>query len=76
MCALELIKIQTLRSVLIKVVGFSKQDFQKFENLATVAPSITLWSADQLTCIMWASLRFPSLSYRGTICNTKYKSLS
>jgi hypothetical protein len=29
--------------------GFSMYDFQTFENLATVAPSTTLWSADQDT---------------------------
>lgn len=31
--------------------GFSMNDFQEFENLAAVAPSIMRWSADQDTCI-------------------------
>lgn len=53
----------------IRMAGFSKYDFHKLENLAIVAPSITRWSADQLTFIMCVGTTWPLSSYRGSFCN-------
>ena len=49
----KLLKGIYLRSSIIEA-GFSRYDFHRFENLATVAPSMTLWSADHVTCMMCA----------------------
>jgi len=45
--------------------------FHVFENLAIVAPSITLWSAVQLTHITRALIKFSNWSYRGTTCERR-----
>ena len=51
--------------------GFSMYFFHVFENRAIVAPSITLWSAVQLTHITWALTKFSNWSYRGTTCKRR-----
>ena len=51
--------------------GFSMYFFHVFENRAIVAPSITLWSAVQLTHIIRALIKFSNWSYRGTICKRR-----
>ena len=61
-------KLSHFKSTIIEA-GTSKKDFQRLENLATVAPSITLWSADQLTCMMWLFLRLPSSPNLGSTWN-------
>ena len=55
----------------IMAAGFSRKDFHTLENLATVAPSMTLWSADQLTCMMCAATTLPSLSNLGNFCKAE-----
>jgi len=51
--------------------GFSMYFFHVFENRAIVAPSITLWSAVQLTHITRALIKFSNWSYRGTTCKRR-----
>lgn len=48
------------------VAGVSRKPFHKLEKRDMVAPSMTLWSADQLTCMMCALIRFSSASNRGS----------
>ena len=52
----------------IIVAGLFTNDFQTLENLATVAPSMTLWSADQFTRMTWAFATLPFSSNRGSTC--------
>ena len=47
---------QMRRSIL---AGLSSSEIQALENRAIVAPSITRWSADQLTCIMLMGTTLP-----------------
>ena len=56
-----------LKSISIEA-GFSRYDFHRLENLAIVAPSITLWSADQLTFTMCALYTLSLSSNFGTSC--------
>ena len=48
------------------VAGDSRLCFQWFENLAIVTPSITRWSALQLTCMMLTGTTLPLASKRGS----------
>lgn len=56
-----------LKSISIDA-GFSRYDFHRLENLAIVAPSITLWSADQLMFTMCALYTLSFSSNFGTSC--------
>ena len=47
---------QMRRSIL---AGLSSSEIQALEKRAIVAPSITRWSADQLTCIMLMGTTLP-----------------
>lgn len=53
-CALIICPSDYHRKSISIEAGFSRYDFQRFENLAMDAPSMTLWSADQLTPTTWA----------------------
>ena len=57
-----------LKSVSI-TAGFSRYDFHRFENLHMVAPSMTRWSADQLTYITCALYTLSFSSNLGRTCN-------
>lgn len=61
-----------LKSISIDA-GFSRYDFHRLENLAIVAPSITLWSADQLTLTTCALYTLSFSSNFGTSCMRSYK---
>ena len=56
-----------LRAVNI-VAGASRKVFHRLEKRATVAPSITRWSADQLTSMMCVGATSPVSVYRGSFC--------
>ena len=56
-----------LKSTII-AAGFSRYDFHRLENLAMVAPSMTLWSADQLTLTMYALYTLSLSSNLGNSC--------
>jgi len=52
---------------MIMEAGSSTSNFHLLENRAHVAPSMTRWSADQLTCITWAEYSSPEGVKRGSV---------